>query len=113
MQYLESLEWKLIHMIPLSIITKRQGLHPKMTITTAMENAVVTRRPIMGLEYLLISTDSSRYTGVRGNPGNEKAEKIPTAVQNHKAYWSTWCPSTTPILHPSGPEPNLFIHCLY
>ena len=55
-------------MISLSMITKRQGLHPKLKITTAMENAVVTRRPITGLEYLLSSTDSSRYTGVSGNP---------------------------------------------
>ena len=73
-------------MISLSVITKRQGLHPKMTITTAMENAVVTRRPIMGLEYLLSSTDSSRYTGVSGNPdykGFKRNKTIQLTVSHH------------------------------
>ena len=56
-------------MIPLKVITKMQGLQPKLKITTEMENAVVTRRPMAGLEHLLSSTDSRRYTGVRGNPG--------------------------------------------
>ena len=79
-QYLESLEWKFVHMIALKVITSRQGLHPKLITTTAMENAVVTRRPMAGLEHLLSSTDTSRYTGVRGNPGIREAVNISTAV---------------------------------
>ena len=67
-------------MIPLKVITSRQGLQPKLKITTAMENAVVTRRPMMGLQHLLSSTDSSRYTGVSANPGIREAVNIPTAV---------------------------------
>ena len=64
-------------MIPLKVITRRQGLHPKLKITTAMENAVVTKRPMTGLQHLLSSTDSSRYTGVSANPAIREAVIYP------------------------------------